>query len=145
MSLVGFFSRKPAECGDERSLSPSHLFPGQISATTRRYKNTFLQSSSLYDSSSLSCVAKSLLLVDIKSLRTDTGFKGIICQVSFSICIQQQQQHADVSCVWSSSLILVTREQGSRGGMLCLSLHLLLHYGYPLSFSEGQRKNKNNK
>lgn len=47
---------------------------------------------------------------------TEVGFKGRISQVSSSMCIkeqQQQQQHADVTCAWSSSL--VTRAQGSRG------------------------------
>jgi len=42
-----------------------------------------------------------LLLVDMKSLMTDTevGFKGIIIPISSSTSIKEQQQHADVSCL----------------------------------------------
>lgn len=45
------------------------------------------------------------------------------------MCIkEQQQQHADASCVRSSSLVLFTRAGGQRReGWHCPSLHLLLH------------------
>lgn len=100
-------------------------------------------------SSSLLCMIHSpflvlqfpLLLVDMKSLRTNTEV-GIIVQKFSSMCIKEQQQHADASCVWS--LVLLTREQ-SREEKLCPSLHILLQYGYHLSFSVGQQNSKNNK
>lgn len=38
-----------------------------------------------------------------------------------------------------------SRGVGEGGVILCPSLHLLLYYGYHLSFSEGQQKKKDNK
>lgn len=85
-----------------------------------------------------------LLLVDMKSLRTNTEV-GIIVQKFSSMCMkEQQQQHADASCVYRRSVVLLTREQ-SREEELCPSLRILLQYGYHLSFSVGQQNSKNNK
>lgn len=83
----------------------------QSSPSLPKYKNTFLQSS-LHDSCRISCAAVPLQRVDMKSLRTNTEV-GRMNHNSSSMCIkeqQQQQQHADVSFVWSRSLVS-TREQ----------------------------------
>lgn len=78
----------------------------KIIATTPRYKNTFLQSSSLHDSSSLSCFQSS------HDVSGEVGSKGIKCQISSSMCIkEQQQQHADVSGVEQQSHNLYSMEQ----------------------------------
>lgn len=113
------------------SLASFKLSPavGRDSATTPRNKNTFLQSPSLHDSSSLSCFQSSY------KVSGEVGSKEIKCQISSSMCIkeqQQQQQHADVSCLRGSSLIIFI----ARGSKLCPLLHLLLCYGYCLSSSK---------
>lgn len=121
----------------------------KIIATIPRYKSTFLQSSSSSSSSSyrLSRVSRTFLLTDMKSQRIDTemGFKGIISQISSSMCIKEQQ-HADVSCVWSSSEYWSpesggTKKWGSITPSILVSCPSVI--GYRLSFSEGQQKSKN--
>lgn len=122
---------------DETCLSPSPLLTGQISAVTK-----FLQSSSLYDSSSLSHVAKPLLLVDIKSLKTDTevGFKGESVKFPPACVSKSSSSSVLMSPVFGTAVWCCLPESrgAEEGGVtFCLSLQLFLHYGYRLSFSEG--------
>lgn len=119
VSLLAFLWKNSRGWKWDLSLSPSHLLIVQIPAVDKiiatlfRYKNTFLQSSSLPNSSSVSFVTNPILLLDLKTLRTEVGFKGISYS---SMWITEQQQHADISCVWSSSPVLFTMEQSSRRG-----------------------------
>lgn len=114
-------SSKTAEAGGEEGTPSSQIRSVQISAVDK-INATITQiqkKKKKTHSSSLLCMIHStflvlqfpLLLVDMKSLRTNTEV-GIIVQKFSSMCMkEQQQQHADASCVYRRSVVLLTREQ----------------------------------
>lgn len=125
MSLCWLSSSKTPEAGGETPLSPSHLLTVRIAAVDKIFA-IVTQVQKTHSSSLLCmipiafpCVAIPLQRVDMKSLRTNTEV-GIIVHNFSSMCIKEQQQHADVSCVWSRRLVLFTREQRRRSNTLSI-------------------------
>lgn len=67
---------------------------------------------------------------------TEVGFKGIIRQTSSNMCIKEQQHAEGLLCLEQHCTT-----QGSRGERVGATRpHLVLRYGYLLSFPRGMRK-----